>query len=126
MDVQFCQRILLRYPAFPSLMLWGSAATAPQKTVAVLCGWSRVVVFKRIRSLRVRKSLDGPNACSDTHIPRIDISKPANSNARRDTGKLTAEILIPKDLPITQIEIEVVAALLDDWDSLLADGEESE
>ena len=29
---------------------------------------------------------------------------------------LRANVLISKDLPITQIEIEVIAALLDDWD----------
>ena len=26
-----------------------------------------------------------------------------------------AQILIPKDLPVLQIEVEVIAALLDDW-----------
>jgi hypothetical protein len=31
--------------------------------------------------------------------------------------------LIPKDSPITQVEIEVFAALLDDWDSLLTDSD---
>jgi len=42
---------------------------------------------------------------------------PANDNPRR-TGALDVEVLIPADSPITQAEIEVFAALLDDWDSL--------
>jgi hypothetical protein len=29
--------------------------------------------------------------------------------------RMRAEVLIPKDSPVTQIEIEVIAALLDDW-----------
>ena len=32
--------------------------------------------------------------------------------------RLHAIVLIPKDLPLTQIEIEVIAALLDDWDGI--------
>ncbi|HEY4941003.1 MAG TPA: hypothetical protein VII56_06215 [Rhizomicrobium sp.] len=31
---------------------------------------------------------------------------------------LRANVLISKDSPVTQIEIEVIAALLDDWDGI--------
>ncbi len=31
---------------------------------------------------------------------------------------LRANVLISKDSPVTQIEIEVIAALLDDWDMM--------
>jgi hypothetical protein len=32
--------------------------------------------------------------------------------------RLRARVLIPKSSPVTQIEIEVIAALLDDWESM--------
>ncbi len=40
------------------------------------------------------------------------------NGARAPCGRTTlrAKVLISKDSPITQIEIEVIAALLDDWD----------
>ena len=34
---------------------------------------------------------------------------------RRSKSRLRAKVLVPKDLPISQNEIEVIAALLDDW-----------
>jgi hypothetical protein len=37
---------------------------------------------------------------------------------RRGHARMRVRVLIPKDSPVTQIEIEIVAALLDDWDSL--------
>jgi hypothetical protein len=42
------------------------------------------------------------------------LPKPANDNESL-SGNLRAEVLIPKDLPITQTEVEVFAFLLDDW-----------
>ena len=41
--------------------------------------------------------------------------KPANDNQSRSSGML-AIVTIPKDSPILQVEIEVFALLLDDWD----------
>jgi hypothetical protein len=36
-------------------------------------------------------------------------------------AEMRAKVLIPADLPVTQIEIEVLAALLDDWDAIESD-----
>jgi hypothetical protein len=36
----------------------------------------------------------------------------------RSPLRMRAKVLIPKDSPVTQIEIEVIAALLDDWDGI--------
>jgi len=36
----------------------------------------------------------------------------------RSPLRMRARVLIPKDSPVTQIEIEVIAALLDDWDGI--------
>lgn len=41
--------------------------------------------------------------------------KPLGDDLRRSKRRLGAYVRIPKDLPIAQIEIEVIAALLDDW-----------
>jgi hypothetical protein len=51
------------------------------------------------------------------------LPKPANDNAPR-TGALRSEVLIPADLPITQAEIEVFAALMDDLAALAANDNE--
>lgn len=47
--------------------------------------------------------------------------KPANDNG---PAALSAEILIPCDLPLTQTEIEVFAFLLDDWPATPANDNE--
>jgi hypothetical protein len=40
----------------------------------------------------------------------------ANDNPRPQSGGPSiVEVLIPKSLPILQVEVEVIAALLDDW-----------
>jgi len=44
------------------------------------------------------------------------VDKRDGTSARRGRAPLRARVLISKDSPITQIEIEVIAALLDDWD----------
>jgi len=41
--------------------------------------------------------------------------------AKRAPSRLRADVLIPKDLPITQIEIEIFAALLEDGDMLFSE-----
>lgn len=43
--------------------------------------------------------------------------QPANQHVGRNKEPLHVAVRIPKDLPITQIEIEVFAALLDDLDT---------
>lgn len=48
---------------------------------------------------------------------------PANDNTRQ-ANPLGAEVLIPADTPITDGEIEVLAALLDDWDMSFANDNE--
>ena len=45
--------------------------------------------------------------------------KHSGDNLRRSKLRLRACVHIPKDLPITQIEIEVIAALLDDWETVI-------
>jgi hypothetical protein len=49
--------------------------------------------------------------------------RPANDNESRP-GRLRAEVLIPRDSPITQVEIEVFAVLLDDWEGIAANDNE--
>jgi hypothetical protein len=40
----------------------------------------------------------------------------ANDNPRPKRGEPSiVEVLIPKNLPILQVEVEVIATLLDDW-----------
>jgi hypothetical protein len=39
-------------------------------------------------------------------------------NVQAPKDPMRVHVLIPKDLPPTQIEIEVMAFLLDDWESL--------
>lgn len=53
-----------------------------------------------------------------TRLPR-----PANDNKSRPDA-LRAEVLIPKEIAITQSEIEVFAILLDDWEGLAANDNE--
>lgn len=52
----------------------------------------------------------------------IPLPTPANDND--EVGKLRAKVLIPKDLPVTQVEIEVFALLLDDLAGLAANDNE--
>lgn len=52
----------------------------------------------------------------------IPLPTPANDDG--DTGKLRAKVLIPKDLPVMQVEIEVFALLLDDLAGLAANDNE--
>lgn len=52
------------------------------------------------------------------HESAIPLPKPANDDG--GTGKLRAKVLIAKDLPVTQVEIEVFALLLDDLADLAA------
>jgi hypothetical protein len=62
------------------------------------------------------------NGASEAHDERRELPS-AQSPGLTDAGsgrrqhKLRAQVLIPKDSPIAQIEIEVLAALLDDWES---------
>ena len=49
-----------------------------------------------------------------------DPPQPANDNEPR----LRAVVLIPQDSPIAQAEIEVFAALLDDWEAIAANDNE--
>ncbi len=52
------------------------------------------------------------------HESAIPLPTPANDNG--DIGRMRAKVLIPKDLPVTQVEIEVFALLLDDLADLAA------
>ena len=52
----------------------------------------------------------------------IPLPKPANDNC--PARRVRAKVLIPKDLPITQTEIEVFALLLDDLAGLAANDNE--
>lgn len=57
----------------------------------------------------------------------IRLSQPANDHGTAGAGKLRAKVLIPRDLPVTQMEIEVFALLLDDLKDFAAnDNGESE
>lgn len=65
---------------------------------------------------------------SDASVPFIHkrkrrLLKPANDNEPQP-GSLRSEVLIPADLPITQIEIEVFTVLIDDLTALAANDNE--
>ena len=45
--------------------------------------------------------------------------KPGSDQLRLGKLRLRACVHIPKDLPILQNEIEVIAALLDDWEMIV-------
>jgi hypothetical protein len=45
--------------------------------------------------------------------------KHSGDDLRRSKLRLRAQVRIPKDLPITQIEVEVIAGLLDDWETVV-------
>ena len=49
--------------------------------------------------------------------------KPANDN-ESCSGGMCAIVTIPKDSPLLQVEIEVFAALLDDWTAMAANDNE--
>jgi hypothetical protein len=57
--------------------------------------------------------------CADS-IFRND-KEDKSGNIHREKQALRAIVEISKNLPITQIEIEVIAGLLDDWESILVD-----
>jgi hypothetical protein len=46
------------------------------------------------------------------------------NKTRRSKLRLKAQVLVPKDLPISQNEIEVIATLLDDWELTLPEAAE--
>ena len=49
----------------------------------------------------------------------------SNDNGPQDSG-LKVKVVIPDDIPVTQVEIEVFAALLDSWpETPVNDNEES-
>ena len=52
------------------------------------------------------------------------IALPEAANDNGAARKLLARVLIPRDLPVTQTEIEVFALLLDDLTSLAANDNE--
>ena len=49
--------------------------------------------------------------------------KPANDN-ESCSGGMRAIVTIPKDSPLLQVEIEVFAALLEDWTAIAANDNE--
>lgn len=55
--------------------------------------------------------------------PKRKSPVPANDNDA-PAAQITAKVLIPRDLPVTQVEIEVFAALLDDWSGVAANDNE--
>ena len=57
--------------------------------------------------------------CADSIFRNVKEDK--SGNIRREKQPLRAIVEISKNLPITQIEIEVIAGLLDDWESILVD-----
>lgn len=54
---------------------------------------------------------------------KVPLPTPANDDRPKAKG-LHVEVRIDPDLPITQTEIEVFAALLDDWGGLAANDNE--
>ena len=54
---------------------------------------------------------------------KLRIPKPANDN-ESPKAQINVEIRIPQDLPITQVEVEVFAQLLDDWLAIPANDNE--
>ena len=57
-----------------------------------------------------------------TRKPALSLPKPANDNGA--ARRMRAKVRIPKDLPVTQTEIEVFALLLDDVTALAANDNE--
>ena len=57
------------------------------------------------------------------HKRKGRLPKPANDNEPQ-TSPLRSEVLIPADLPITLVEIEVFAVLIDDLTALAANDNE--
>jgi hypothetical protein len=51
------------------------------------------------------------------------VPEPANDNPS-PPGGMRAIVMSPKDSPIMQVEIEVFALLLDDWDGIAANDNE--
>ncbi|MBU6445262.1 MAG: hypothetical protein KGR48_15250 [Alphaproteobacteria bacterium] len=56
------------------------------------------------------------------HEGTIPLPNPANDDGGADKPRV--KVLIPKDLPVTQVEIEVFALLLDDLAGLAANDTE--
>lgn len=54
--------------------------------------------------------------CADSFFTAVQRNKDENGRANRSPPRVIMDF--PKNMPITQIEIEVVAALLDDCESL--------
>ena len=78
--------------------------------------------FRPIRRFPENDSRDGINGgCADSFGAASDPVPSTNSNRGQPGRNLRVEILIPADLPITQAEIEVFAALLDDWEGIDSD-----
>lgn len=71
------------------------------------------MAYRRISKLRIPGSPERSKACVD--------SQNCQRKSARKNAKLRAEVLIPRDSPIIQVEIEVIATLLDDWDNILAE-----
>jgi len=58
-----------------------------------------------------------------TPPPRKPLPRPANDN-EPPVGPLVAKVLNSKDLHVTQVDLEVFAALWDDWTTIAANDNE--
>jgi hypothetical protein len=70
------------------------------------------------RPFKVAAPSEHPNSireigCADP-TPKPRVKKPGASHKT----PLRAVVRVPNNLPVTQVEIEVIASLLDDWESL--------
>ena len=63
---------------------------------------------------------------SSRSTPQIGFSLPKPANDNEGLGQLRAEVLLSRDLPITQVEIEVFALLIEDLSGLAANDNEDQ
>lgn len=71
---------------------------------------------------RARPQCGGVVRRPSGHQNPARLPNPANDNGRG--VRLRAKVLVPKDLPVTQMEIEVFALLLDDLKGLVTNDNE--
>lgn len=76
------------------------------------------------RPPRSKPDAGAVTSCSDSSFAGRRRDK--DENARPGHAPPRVVMDFPKNFPVTQIEIEVIAALLDDWESLFADQAEAQ
>ena len=71
-------------------------------------------MHRRAKLLRLEFAPEFRSRVAASSVPNGEFHRSNYQGTRRSAAKLRAEVLLPEDLPITEAEIEVFAALLDD------------